>query len=72
MLSNHSFNLLLKTLEEPYDHIKFILATTEHYKIPHTILSRCIILNLKKISTYIMTSHLIMIAKLEKIKSVLL
>lgn len=42
MLSDHSFNALLKTLEEPPDHIKFILATTEYHKLPITILSRCL------------------------------
>ena len=42
MLSGHSFNALLKTLEEPPSHIKFILATTDHHKLPITILSRCL------------------------------
>lgn len=42
MLSNHSFNALLKALEEPPRHVKFILATTEHHKLPVTILSRCL------------------------------
>src|SRR6202034_4485074 len=42
MLSNHSFNALLKTLEEPPEHVKFILATTDPKKIPVTILSRCL------------------------------
>ncbi|WP_343189377.1 DNA polymerase III subunit gamma/tau [Buchnera aphidicola] len=50
MLSRYSFNALLKTLEEPPKHIKFILATTEIEKIPKTIISRCIIFYLKKIN----------------------
>lgn len=48
MLSRYSFNALLKTLEEPPKHIKFILATTESKKIPITILSRCLQFHLKK------------------------
>jgi len=47
MLSTHSFNALLKTLEEPPEHVKFLLATTDYQKLPMTILSRCIQFNLK-------------------------
>ena len=47
MFSNHSFNALLKTLEEPPPHVKFLLATTEPKKLPVTILSRCLQFNLK-------------------------
>ncbi len=47
MLSTHSFNALLKTLEEPPEHVKFLLATTDPQKLPATILSRCIQFNLK-------------------------
>ncbi len=50
MLSRYSFNALLKTLEEPPKYVKFILATTELSKIPDTILSRCMCLNLKNLS----------------------
>ena len=50
MLSKQSFNALLKTLEEPPEYVKFILATTDYHKIPVTILSRCIQLHLKHIS----------------------
>jgi len=50
MLSTHSFNALLKTLEEPPEHVKFLLATTDPQKIPVTILSRCLQLNLKRLS----------------------
>ena len=50
MLSKQSFNALLKTLEEPPEYVKFVLATTDYHKIPVTILSRCIQLHLKHIS----------------------
>jgi len=50
MLSGHSFNALLKTLEEPPAHVKFLLATTDPQKLPVTILSRCLQFNLTKIS----------------------
>jgi DNA polymerase-3 subunit gamma/tau len=49
MLSGHSFNALLKTLEEPPPHVKFLLATTDPHKIPVTVLSRCLQLNLKRL-----------------------
>jgi len=49
MLSNHSFNALLKTLEEPPPHVKFLLATTDPQKLPVTILSRCLQFNLKNL-----------------------
>ncbi|WP_394753841.1 DNA polymerase III subunit gamma/tau [Crenothrix sp.] len=49
MLSGHSFNALLKTLEEPPAHVKFLLATTDPQKIPITVLSRCLQLNLKQL-----------------------
>jgi DNA polymerase-3 subunit gamma/tau len=49
MLSNHSFNALLKTLEEPPPHVKFVLATTDPQKIPVTILSRCLRFNLRRL-----------------------
>ncbi len=49
MLSGHSFNALLKTLEEPPPHVKFLLATTDPQKIPVTVLSRCLQFNLKKL-----------------------
>ena len=50
MLSTHSFNALLKTLEEPPEHVKFLLATTDPQKLPVTILSRCLQFNLKNMS----------------------
>jgi DNA polymerase-3 subunit gamma/tau len=51
MLSRHSFNALLKTLEEPPDHVKFVLATTDPQQIPVTILSRCLQFNLRRLNT---------------------
>ncbi|CAL1240959.1 DNA polymerase III subunit gamma/tau [Candidatus Methylocalor cossyra] len=50
MLSGHSFNALLKTLEEPPPHVKFLLATTDPHKIPVTVLSRCLQFNLKRLT----------------------
>lgn len=50
MLSNHAFNAMLKTLEEPPDFVKFILATTEPEKVPVTILSRCLQFNLRQMT----------------------
>lgn len=50
MLSQHSFNALLKTLEEPPEHVKFLLATTDSQKLPITVLSRCLQFNLKNLS----------------------
>lgn len=58
MLSGHSFNALLKTLEEPPEHVKFLLATTDPQKLPITILSRCLQFNLKPLSTEIISAYL--------------
>lgn len=58
MLSTHSFNALLKTLEEPPEHVKFLLATTDPQKLPVTILSRCLQFNLKNMSPERIVSHL--------------
>lgn len=58
MLSNHSFNALLKTLEEPPEHVKFLLATTDPQKLPVTILSRCLQFNLKNLSPERIVGHL--------------
>lgn len=57
-LSNHAFNAMLKTLEEPPEHIKFILATTDPQKIPVTVLSRCLQFNLKQMPADAITAHL--------------
>ncbi|MDX1810453.1 MAG: DNA polymerase III subunit gamma/tau, partial [Gammaproteobacteria bacterium] len=58
MLTTHSFNALLKTLEEPPPHVKFILATTDPQKLPITILSRCLKFNLKAIDADQITQHM--------------
>ncbi len=58
MLSTAAFNAMLKTLEEPPEHIKFILATTDPQKIPVTVLSRCLQFNLKQMSQDAIGSHL--------------
>src|SRR6201999_4325644 len=58
MLSNHSFNALLKTLEEPPPHVKFLLATTDPQKLPVTVLSRCLQFSLKRITPEHITQHL--------------
>ncbi|WMC19660.1 MAG: DNA polymerase III subunit gamma/tau [Enterobacteriaceae bacterium PC38] len=68
MLSHYSFNALLKTLEEPPKHVKFLLATTNINKIPETILSRCFKFNLKKIKQKQIYYQLKKILKIEKIK----
>ena len=68
MLSTGAFNALLKTLEEPPEHVVFILATTEIYKVPITILSRCQRYDFKKINKGDMTKHLEKILKQEKIE----
>lgn len=67
MLSPGAFNALLKTLEEPPSHVIFILATTEIYKVPITILSRCQRFDFKKIDHEDMVSHLKMICEKENI-----
>jgi len=69
MFSGHSFNALLKTLEEPPPHVKFLLATTEAKKIPVTILSRCLQFNLKHLSVEQIETQLEKILKLESIES---
>ena len=58
MLSGHSFNALLKTLEEPPAHVKFLLATTDPQKLPVTVLSRCLQFNLKRLSAEAIAAHL--------------
>ena len=58
MLTGHSFNALLKTLEEPPPHVKFLFATTDPQKLPATILSRCLQFNLKRMPVDMITGHL--------------
>ncbi|WP_087632225.1 DNA polymerase III subunit gamma/tau [Caballeronia telluris] len=67
MLTNHAFNAMLKTLEEPPSHVKFILATTDPQKIPVTVLSRCLQFNLKQMPAGHIVSHLENILGEEKI-----
>ena len=58
MLSRHAFNSMLKTLEEPPEHVKFILATTDPQRLPVTILSRCLQFNLKPLTPALIVGHL--------------
>ena len=67
MLSSHSFNALLKTLEEPPPHVKFLLATTDPQKLPVTILSRCLQFSLKNMTPERIVGHLEHILKQEQI-----
>ncbi len=67
MLTSHAFNAMLKTLEEPPEHVKFILATTDPQKIPVTVLSRCLQFNLKQMPPAHIVSHLENILSLEQI-----
>lgn len=65
MLSNSAFNAMLKTLEEPPEHVKFILATTDPQKIPVTVLSRCLQFNLKQMPVAAICGHLSRILEAE-------
>jgi DNA polymerase-3 subunit gamma/tau len=67
MLSKASFNALLKTLEEPPEHVVFIFATTDPDRIPKTVLSRCLQLNLKIVPQNILQNHLLSIVKDENV-----
>ncbi len=69
MLSAHSFNALLKTLEEPPPHVKFLLATTDPQKLPVTILSRCLQFNLKRVPVDMITRQIEHILTQEGISS---
>jgi len=68
MLSTHSFNALLKTLEEPPPHVKFLLATTDPQKLPVTVLSRCLQFNLKRMPAALISEHLNKVLTAEKIE----
>ena len=59
MLSNHAFNAMLKTLEEPPEYLKFILATTDPQKVPPTVLSRCLQFNLRPMAPATVQEHLV-------------
>ncbi len=67
MLSGHSFNALLKTLEEPPPHVKFLLATTDPQKLPITVLSRCLQFNLKRLSDEAISTQLEKLVQAEEI-----
>ncbi|WP_092877788.1 DNA polymerase III subunit gamma/tau [Izhakiella capsodis] len=67
MLSRHSFNALLKTLEEPPEHVKFLLATTDPQKLPVTILSRCLQFHLKALDPELIGQQLAYVLEQEKI-----
>ena len=69
MLSNSAFNAMLKTLEEPPEHVKFILATTDPQKIPVTVLSRCLQFNLKQMTPQLISGHLKQILGVEQISA---
>jgi DNA polymerase III subunit gamma/tau len=67
MLSRSAFNSMLKTLEEPPEHVKFILATTDPQKVPLTVLSRCLQFNLKQMPADLVAPHLAQILDYENI-----
>ncbi|MDP9088742.1 MAG: DNA polymerase III subunit gamma/tau [Pseudomonadota bacterium] len=67
MLSSHSFNALLKTLEEPPPHVKFLLATTDPQKLPVTVLSRCLQFSLKRLPAVLIGERLKFIAAAENL-----
>ena len=67
MLSGHSFNALLKTLEEPPPHVKFLLATTDPQRLPVTVLSRCLQFNLKSLTVSQISGQIEAILKQEKV-----
>jgi DNA polymerase-3 subunit gamma/tau len=67
MLSTHSFNALLKTLEEPPPHVKFLLATTDPQKLPVTVLSRCLQFNLKRLPVSLLAERMRQILEAEGI-----
>ena len=67
MLSNHAFNAMLKTLEEPPGHVVFVLATTDPQKVPVTVLSRCLQLGLRNLPVEVIVEYLQMVLAEEKI-----
>jgi len=69
MLSTHSFNALLKTLEEPPEHVKFLFATTDPQKLPITVISRCLQFTLRPLAVDEITTHLTDILKKEQIQA---
>jgi len=69
MLTKEAFNALLKTLEEPPDHVFFVLATTEAHKVPETIISRCQRFDFKRISKKAIATRLMYVAQMEGIEA---
>jgi DNA polymerase III subunit gamma/tau len=69
MLTKEAFNALLKTLEEPPDHVFFVLATTEAHKVPETIISRCQRFDFKRITKKAIATRLMYIAQMEEIEA---
>ncbi|HEY4080911.1 MAG TPA: DNA polymerase III subunit gamma/tau [Burkholderiaceae bacterium] len=67
MLSTHAFNAMLKTLEEPPDYLKFVLATTDPQKVPVTVLSRCLQFNLRPMAPQHVLSHLTHVLEAENV-----
>jgi DNA polymerase-3 subunit gamma/tau len=68
MLSTHSFNALLKTLEEPPPHVKFLLATTDPQKLPVTVLSRCLQFHLRRLPLQLIVDRLVQISTAENVE----
>ncbi|RZI83219.1 MAG: DNA polymerase III subunit gamma/tau [Rubrivivax sp.] len=69
MLTNHAFNAMLKTLEEPPDYLKFVLATTDPQKVPVTVLSRCLQFNLRPMAMQTVQDHLQQVMAAEAIEA---
>ena len=69
MLSTHSFNALLKTLEEPPEHVKFLLATTDPHKLPITVLSRCLQFHLRMLDEPLISERLQLISQQENVSA---
>jgi DNA polymerase-3 subunit gamma/tau len=69
MLSNHAFNAMLKTLEEPPEYLKFVLATTDPQKVPPTVLSRCLQFNLRPLAPQTVQAHLGAVLEAEGIEA---
>ncbi len=69
MLSNTAFNAMLKTLEEPPDYLKFVLATTDPQKVPPTVLSRCLQFNLRPMAPQTVQEHLVTVLAAENIEA---
>ncbi len=69
MLTNTAFNAMLKTLEEPPEYLKFVLATTDPQKVPATVLSRCLQFNLRPMAPETILEHLVQVLRAENIES---